>query len=264
MSPIEQLAPHWFAAWQAMLAVAPFLCVLIGAEVVFAGRALRWKNIAFNLALAPFLLTAGFALHAMASEWTSPWISGGSLGQSLELFSLPMALLVFLYLAVFDLLYYGFHRLQHAVPWLWQFHAFHHSDDEVSASTSVRHHWAEEFFRYFVVYSPLLIIFGDLGGALHLIGVLVGVYGTFIHANLPLNWEILSRWVVTPQYHRLHHSLEPRHRDCNFAVFFPIWDRVFGTQQLPRGNEFPPTGLQDSSPESALYLLMRPILFSKK
>lgn len=77
------------------------------------------------------------------------------------------------------------------------------------------------------------------------VGILIGVVGMFIHWNTILSLGWLTGVVVGPQYHRIHHSLVPAHIDKNFSVLFSFWDRLFGTQSMPVGNEYPPTGVPE-------------------
>ena len=77
-------------------------------------------------------------------------------------------------------------------------------------------------------------------------------------------------WVISPQVHRIHHSRLPEHRDRNFAQYFPVIDRVFGSFYAPRRNEFPPTGAQGLASNASIFTAMiRPVyvwasLFSSK
>lgn len=65
----------------------------------------------------------------------------------------------------------------------------------------------------------------------------------FVHMNIPVGFGRLWWLATSPQWHRIHHSIQPEHRDKNFAFYFPLLDVVFGTAYVPRPGEFPPTGV---------------------
>jgi sterol desaturase/sphingolipid hydroxylase (fatty acid hydroxylase superfamily) len=151
---------------------------------------------------------------------------------------------------LFDFFYYWFHRLQHTLPLLWQEHKFHHMDEQLSALTTIRQHWLEDFLRIPVIALPMAVVFKldqidpfslGLGGTI--VAIVSGSWSTFIHSNLKIHLGGATRIFVGPQTHRIHHSRLPQHHDRNFAAYFPIWDVVFGTYYAPARDEFPPTGV---------------------
>lgn len=146
-------------------------------------------------------------------------------------------------LLVIDFGYYWFHRLQHAWPALWEQHKLHHSDAHLSVATSYRHHWLEDALRAFIVTLPMGLVFNFTPVQIAWLAYVVPQFGHFIHANLRIGFGPLSPLLVSPQLHRIHHSIEPGHRDKNFAAFFPLWDIVFGTYYRPARGEFPETGV---------------------
>jgi hypothetical protein len=142
-------------------------------------------------------------------------------------------------LVVGDLAYYWAHRMMHTVPWLWRFHAVHHSAEAVDFLVNTRVHPVETVVSRLSGLVPLYVL-GLTGGAgaeslpLLVAIVLVGRgWGFFIHANLrcdlgPLGW-ILS----TPAFHQWHHAFAPA--DRNYASMLPWLDRLFGTYHMPKG-----------------------------
>ena len=130
-----------------------------------------------------------------------------------------------------DLLYYAVHRCEHAVPFLWRFHALHHSDPDVDLTTSVRHH-PVEFLLTSAVYW-LAALFLDIPVEV-VLGHALAVFGTAAvqHANIRLP-ERLERWLqpvlVTVDMHRVHHSIEFSRENWNYGAVLSIWDRLFGT-----------------------------------
>lgn len=148
-----------------------------------------------------------------------------------------------LYLFLFDFFYYWFHRLQHTWTFLWSIHILHHSDYGLNVTTSLRVHWLEELARVFFVAWPMVILTDLTPVHVGVAGFVFSLWIFFIHANIRLHLGLFSVFLCGPQVHRIHHSLEQQHQNKNFAAFFPIWDRLFGTYWSPEKNEYPETGL---------------------
>ncbi len=125
---------------------------------------------------------------------------------------------------------YWWHRLSHVVPWLWRLHLVHHSDTEVDASTSLRHHPLEGVLDALVLTPVVLLLLPD---PLVLLGwnFLTISVSAFSHGNIsvPLLERWLGRFIVTPGFHCVHHSSELPFTNSNYANNFPWLDRLFGT-----------------------------------
>lgn len=156
---------------------------------------------------------------------------------------LDAALSLVVFFFVYDFFYYWFHRWQHTLPWLWEQHKLHHSEESLNATTAMRHHWLEEMLRIFFISIPMAIVFGLTPVTAGWLGAALIYWPYFIHANLRLPLGHLTRVIVGPQAHRIHHSIEAAHADRNFAAVFPLWDQLFGTYCVPRAGEYPRTGL---------------------
>lgn len=154
----------------------------------------------------------------------------------------PLAGAAALYLLVADFMEYAFHRAEHAWPFLWAMHSFHHSDRSMNVTTAQRNFWLEIPVKVAFVYPVIALLFKTPPAVLT-IATLFGALHFFSHMNLRLSLGPLWPLVNGPQYHRIHHSPLPQHWDKNFAAFFPIFDIVFGTHHRPLPGEFPPTGL---------------------
>ena len=134
-------------------------------------------------------------------------------------------------LLLLDLAVYGLHRLQHAVFPLWRFHAVHHSDTEMDASTALRHHP----LAYLMVAVSVSVLFPLLGMPLWVFavyGVVLFAAALFQHLNVRLPDRLektLQLVIVCPDMHRLHHSTVPDHYNSNFGNVLSVWDRLFGT-----------------------------------
>lgn len=144
-----------------------------------------------------------------------------------------------------DLLAWISHWTHHHVPSLWYFHAVHHSQREMNVLSDNRQHVVETMVAATVAYLPawFLGLNTALAGTLAISTVYVSA---FIHTNLRTNLGPLRYVFVSPQAHRVHHSVESRHYDTNFGTVFSWWDYLFGTR-YPDDHEYPPTGITDES-----------------
>ncbi len=134
-------------------------------------------------------------------------------------------------LLLLDLLVYAQHRLQHRVFLLWRFHAVHHADADMDASTSLRHHPGEVLTNACLI-TFLAIALGAPAWLFPVYGVISLSSGLFQHMNcrLPAGLECRLEWLlVTPAMHSLHHSVQAEHFDTNYGTVLSIWDRLFGT-----------------------------------
>lgn len=169
-------------------------------------------------------------------------------------------LLAFIPFLIYDLFYYWFHRCQHSWSWLWQVHKLHHSGP-MTVTTNYRHHWLEDFFRTLFIALPMnwIVSIGPVDSVIA--ALLIQQWTNFSHANIKVGLGPLTGVISGPQYHRVHHSIESQHFHRNYAAFFPIWDRIFGTYWEPAKDEWPAAGLTDT-PEvwSTRELLFSPFL----
>ena len=205
------------------------------------------RRFVFNLLYAPaifsfafLVLLAGDPVFAAARDATGggllPRFGGPheSIGEQI--------LLAFAYAFALDLFLYVLHRLQHSLPFLWETHRMHHDETALNAATYARAH-ALNMLLVILFQIPLAALFGSqyptaLGAFL-----MLRFWGYLIHANLRIGFGRLTPLLAGPQWHRIHHSTSPEHRDRNFAGMFPLIDIAFGTYYRPRPGEYPPTGL---------------------
>ncbi|MBM3815018.1 MAG: sterol desaturase family protein [Acidimicrobiia bacterium] len=130
---------------------------------------------------------------------------------------------------------YWIHRLFHMIPWLWRFHAIHHSSTEMDWLAGSRLHIFDIVVTRAWAFVPLYAL-GFAPGPLTAYLVFISFHAVFVHANVRFRFG-RWKWVLgTPQYHHWHHSAEVQ--DRNFAIHLPVIDWVFGTLHLP-GEEFP-------------------------
>lgn len=179
-------------------------------------------HVAFRAAV--LLPTTALALGALDDAVTqhAPMLRVDLLG------ALPAPARLVAWIVLADLLDYAIHRAFHASPWLWEFHAVHHSQTWVNPLTTTRTHPVEILVKRVVTWGALLLF----GGPDHPWAVWValdGFWGFFVHSGLRTTLGPLGWLVVSPHFHALHHSSDPAHRDVNFGERLALWDTLFGT-----------------------------------
>ncbi|WKC46913.1 sterol desaturase family protein [Pseudomonas veronii] len=121
---------------------------------------------------------------------------------------------------------------KNAVPWLWRFHAVHHSSTAMDWLTGSRVHFVEVLLTCTAVLMPLMLL-GFSAQALNAYVVLVGVQAVLAHANVCIKGGWLEYVLVLPRYHHWHHARHPDYLYKNYAIHLPLIDRVFGAFKLP-------------------------------
>lgn len=147
-----------------------------------------------------------------------------------RLFDLQFSwLLLALCFFVDDFMYYVKHRMEHKVRWAWASHVVHHSSQHFNTSTALRQTWTYAFTGLIFLYIPMVLI-GFHPAMIGFCAALNLVYQFFIHTEtvkkMPKWFEAVMN---TPSHHRVHHSINPRYLDANYAGTFIIWDKMFGT-----------------------------------
>ena len=161
---------------------------------------------------------------------------------------LPTSVSVAVAVAVVLLGSYWGHRLSHTVPFLWRFHAVHHSIEEMDWLASGRLHPFDQAFTQACFLAPLIVL-GYGGGVFGGAAVFLTALAIFQHANTRLRFPGI-RWVInTPQWHHWHHSSHAEARDRNFGV--PIVDKIFGTAYMPKHSYATDFGISDPVPEAS-------------
>jgi sterol desaturase/sphingolipid hydroxylase (fatty acid hydroxylase superfamily) len=156
-----------------------------------------------------------------------------------------------------DFFQYWQHRLEHGSKILWQQHLLHHSDEYMNVTTTARQHLFDNALIPVFATVPMAVLFQLPPINIAMLSLIPYAWQYVTHANIKLGFGPFWWLLVSPNYHRIHHSLEPNHIDKNFAAWFPIWDIVFGTAVVPRANECPATGVAGVSVRTlwAAYLL---------
>ena len=137
-----------------------------------------------------------------------------------------------------DLVQYWVHRGFHRLPWLWNFHAIHHSAQAMDWLASSRMHVIEIVCLRGCTVIPMYVL-GFSEPALYAYLIFVYLLSALVHSNVRMTFGYLDRWLVTPRFHHWHHGVEREAIDVNFAVHFPWLDRMFGTYHLPSDGRWP-------------------------
>jgi sterol desaturase/sphingolipid hydroxylase (fatty acid hydroxylase superfamily) len=191
------------------------------------GRTWRWPNnlgvVAVDTLLVRILFptaAVGFALLAEARGFGL-----------FNMVALPAWIGVVASVLILDLAIYLQHVLFHAVPALWRLHRMHHADLEFDVTTGLRFHPIEILLSMLIKFAVIAAL-GAPAVAVLIFEVLLNATSMFNHSNvrIPLGLDRLLRWlVVTPDMHRVHHSILLRETNSNFGFNLPWWDRLFGT-----------------------------------
>jgi sterol desaturase/sphingolipid hydroxylase (fatty acid hydroxylase superfamily) len=146
---------------------------------------------------------------------------------------LPFPVAVIAAMLVMDLAIYAQHIVFHRVSWLWRFHRMHHTDLDLDVTSGTRFHPVEILLSVFIKFGVIAMLGAPAVGVM-LFAVLLNAGAMFNHANvrLPerLDW-LLRLAIVTPDMHRVHHSIDRSETDSNFGFNLSIWDRLFRTYQ---------------------------------
>ncbi len=197
----------------------------------------EWMLVAFMATAAIVIQIAQFALFGHVAK-----AIGGPLLYLEAESAIGSVGLVVVYALYIDCAKYWMHRLSHGIPLLWAMHSFHHSAECLTVATGARHHWVEK-----IAFTPLLFLTVTLfqvpAHIMTIAVLLMNVPDALQHLNYKIAWHRAGIWINTPHWHRIHHSVEPQHRDKNFSSAFPIMDVIFGTAHRPAPDEYPETGL---------------------
>ena len=167
----------------------------------------------------------------------------------LNIYPLHPALALVLAVAALDLVIWVQHVLVHAVPALWRLHRVHHADLDYDLTTGARFHPLEIVLSMLIKFATILVL-GPSVVAVVIFEVLLNATTMFNHGNvrLPASVDRWLRWVlVTPDMHRVHHSIEDDETNSNFGFNLSLWDRLFGTyRDQPRaGHQGMTIGIRD-------------------
>jgi sterol desaturase/sphingolipid hydroxylase (fatty acid hydroxylase superfamily) len=190
-------------------------------------RRLRWTGNLGVMALGTLLVRLFFPLLAVGLAITAEGRGWGLC----HILGLPGWAAFVASLLALDLTIYLQHVMFHAVPALWRLHRMHHADLELDVTSGVRFHPLEIVLSMGVKLA-FVLVFGPPAVAVLVFEVVLNATSLFNHGNLKLPGPVddVLRWiVVTPDMHRVHHSIRPNETNSNFGFNLPWWDRLLGT-----------------------------------
>ena len=190
-------------------------------------KVVRWINnlgLVFLNSLALRLVFPAAAVGVAAVAQQRGW-------GVMNIYEIPFVLSVLLSVMLMDLVIYLQHVMVHAIPALWRLHRVHHADLDYDVTTGARFHPIEILLSMLIKIGTIMVL-GPPLVAVVVFEVVLNATAMFNHSNvrLPLGLDRVLRWfLVTPDMHRVHHSVEDDETNSNFGFSLPWWDRLFGT-----------------------------------
>ncbi|MBD3670995.1 MAG: sterol desaturase family protein [Gammaproteobacteria bacterium] len=210
-----------------VLAVIALWEVLAPRRALTVSKLMRWGNnlgmVFFNsFVLRVIFPAAAVGMAAFAAE------QGWGI---FNYYELPFWLAVVASVVVLDFIIYLQHVMVHAIPALWRLHRMHHADLDFDVTTGARFHPLEILLSMIIKFAAIVVL-GPPIVAVVIFEVVLNAMAMFNHGNirLPLGLDrVLRLFVVTPDMHRVHHSVEDDEANSNFGFNLSLWDRLFGT-----------------------------------
>ncbi|WP_019624052.1 sterol desaturase family protein [Thioalkalivibrio thiocyanoxidans] len=226
----------WFLAQEPIIRIGILLSVLaimatweiLGPRrPLSVGKAYRWSNnwgvVITGTLLTRLLFPAGLVGLGLFVE-TQGW-------GLLQVLDLPFWLVVLIAVVVLDFAIWAQHVMFHAIPSLWRLHRMHHADLDFDLTTGLRFH-PLEILLSFGIKAMVVVAIGAPALAVLVFEVILSSLALFNHSNvrMPAPVDRVLRWfVVTPDFHRVHHSWYPHETNSNFGFNLSLWDRIMGT-----------------------------------
>ncbi len=163
-----------------------------------------------------------------------------------------------------DLFIFWWHRAVHEIPFFWRFHEVHHLDEHLDTTSAIRFHFGEVFFSAFL-RAALVIALAIPFASVVLFETLVLIFTFFHHSNiaLPPRFEnVLSKIIITPSIHWVHHHAIRKDTDSNYGTIFSFWDRLLHTKSLTRRFKTMKIGVEGERDADFSRLLIKP--FSRR
>lgn len=217
----------------------------------------NWTNDLVFLILNGMLIKLGLLAIIAATLFSAAKVVPPSFQVAVS--ELPYWVQLPLAIVLSDLGFYWTHRMFHAVPWLWRFHAIHHSIEELDWLAAARVHPLDQIITKGVSLVPV----AALGFSEWVIGIYALLYqwqSVLIHANVRIGFGPLTFLLASPKFHHWHHSNDREARDRNFAGQLSFLDAVFGTLHMPRGQMPSSYGLDKPIPQRYALQIIYPFL----
>lgn len=244
----------------AAFVMAALLCLTLAIEwptqLYRVSWASRLRGVQFSLVKAVCVVVLTYPL---STAWSSLGIEPVHINTLVESGPLRLGLALALTFLALDFLMYWHHRFMHR--FFWPVHATHHAIRDLSGVNSYAH-FAETITEFLLIAIPLSFIAWDTPATPLAVSLAFRVAPFWIHSPTRLRLSWLGPVFVTPRFHRIHHSLEPRHFDKNFGITFSFWDRMFGTAYIPSPKEWPEVGIDGhDEARSVMGYILHPIIY---
>jgi sterol desaturase/sphingolipid hydroxylase (fatty acid hydroxylase superfamily) len=244
-----------------LVAVVVLFALIVPFEKLFPrhrGQRVRRPAVGTDIAYAvatPALSVVSVAVAIVVGLASLAWVPGLLVRPLVAM--VPDAAMPLLGIALFDVAIYWVHRWSHEVPFLWRFHAIHHSTTTLDWVSGFRNHP----FDGAIIAPPFVFLIAagfspEFTGVLAIVQVVTGL---FLHANVRFRWRPLHRIVITPEFHHWHHTNEPDAWNSNYSVFLPLWDLVFGTYYMPTDRRPSRYGVNEAIPTGFGAQLLHPL-----
>jgi sterol desaturase/sphingolipid hydroxylase (fatty acid hydroxylase superfamily) len=237
--------------------------VLMPRRTLTTSKKWRWFNNLSIIAINPVIIHLVFPVFAVEMAHTAQANGWGLLNY----IDIPNPIALGVGFVVLDLVIYLQHVMFHAVPLLWRLHMVHHADLDVDLTTGLRFH-PIEIVLSLVLKFVVIVALGPPVAAVLTFEIVLNGMAMFNHGNItipttPEKW--LRRFVVTPDMHRVHHSVIIRETNSNYGFNLSVWDRLFGTywNQPQKGHTEMVVGLSQFRDEKKLtlpWLFILPII----
>ena len=230
---LENEKPIRLSFFVGMLVIMAIWEIIAPRRALTVSKTIRWINnlglVFFNSFIVRVLFPAaavGVAVMASENQWGL-----------FNLIDMPIWFAVLASIVIMDFVIYLQHVMVHAVPLLWRLHRVHHADLDYDVTTGARFHTLEIILSMLIKFA-VIVLLGPPVVAVIIFEVLLNAMAMFNHGNvgLPKMLDNFLRWfVVTPDMHRVHHSIEDDETNSNFGFNLSWWDRLFGTyREQPR------------------------------
>jgi len=215
-------------------------------EIWMIGQPASWRNTVRSLFYRTVQMLfqaaiAYFAAQFIGKAFFQPLIHIAPYDGHPVAFLLTTAGITVVAMIIHDFATYWAHRFEHRVKPLWRFHSVHHSITDLDAANSYAHPMDQ------IVSIVCVAMLGSIVNFTYenflIIAAVKTIHEIFVHSRAPIHLGPLRRWIADNRFHHFHHSIYYKHYNKNFAEYFTLWDKVFGTCYIPADREMVQTGI---------------------
>ena len=214
-----------------------------------------WWNDLIYVFVNKLFIQAGLLVIIVGVGVCAHWLVPAALQRTVA--AQPYWLQTLQAIVIADIGFYVAHRMFHAIPWLWQFHAVHHSIEEMDWLAAARVHPLDQVMTKGMSLLPLYALgYSDVTLAAYSILYMWQSY--LIHANVRISFGPLRWLIASPEFHHWHHGNQPEAYNKNYAGQLAVLDMLFGTLHMPRGQMPSKYGVDDPVPSTYISHLIYP------